>query len=170
MSDSTPAKRRGRPPKQRAAPDVHGVCERAEPHDQEAEGKASSVEATSSLDEQHAKADVGEQLHGLVSDDPDENPRRVHRPSIGLSDHERHGLIEEALYTHEMQLEFIRFDSKNRKWTFKPEARNNRANLLIHLRRGPDEREALIDNAKFGADNVRDDVEAAIDLLDEALS
>ena len=87
-----------------------------------------------------------------------------------LSKHERHGLIEEALYTHEMQIEHVRLDSRNRRWTFRPENRNCVASLLIHLKRGPDERETLIDNAKFGADNVRDDVEAAVDLLDEALA
>jgi len=69
-----------------------------------------------------------------------------------------------------MQIEHMRLDSKGRRWTFRPDSRNCVASLLIQLKRGPDDRETLIDNARFGAENVRDDVEAAIDILDEALT
>ena len=88
----------------------------------------------------------------------------------GLGAHETHGLIEEALYAHDMQEESVRFDSRNRKWTFRPDSRNNLASLSITCKRGPDERELLISNARFGADNVRDEVVAMIELLDGDLS
>lgn len=69
-----------------------------------------------------------------------------------------------------MQEESVRFDSRNRKWTFRPDSRNNMASLLISCKRGPDERELLISNARFGSDNVREEVVAMIELLDGDLS
>jgi hypothetical protein len=69
-----------------------------------------------------------------------------------------------------MQDESIRFDSQNRKWTFRPESRNNLASLMISCKRGPDERELLISNARFGSDNVKDEVTAMVELLDGDLS
>lgn len=150
MSDGATPKRRGRPPKARHV-------------ESEAERLAEEVGGASSVCSGDRRDEIRREFGDAVE-------RELVRSVSCLASHERHGLIEEALYTHEMQLEHVRFDSKNRKWSFRPESRNSRASLLIHLKRGTDEREALIDNARFGADNVRDDVEAAIDLLDEALS
>jgi len=87
-----------------------------------------------------------------------------------LSDHETNGLIQEALWSHERQEPSIRFDSRHRRWSFMPEARNNRASLVIAIKRGSDEREMTISNARFGAEAVEEEVKAIIDLLDEALS
>lgn len=159
MIVSAEPKRRGRPPKVRAAPAIHGI----ETGEAATDGNA-APEAVELALEPHYVED------GASVDVPASEAKPDVRPANCLSQHERHGLIEEALYTHEMQLEHVRFDTRNRRWTFKPDSRNNVASLLIELKRGPDYREQLIDNARFGAENVREDVEAAIDLLDEALA
>lgn len=91
-------------------------------------------------------------------------------PRGALSVHERQGLINEALYVHEMQEATARYDSFNRRWAFRPTSINYVASLTIECKKGPDKREVSISNARFGAENVIEDVKAAIDLLDEAMA
>lgn len=100
----------------------------------------------------------------------DGSEQEVSRARGSLTQHERQGLINEALHVHEMQEATARFDSLNRRWAFRPESRNYVASLVIECKRGPDKRDVTISNARFGAENVIEDVQAAIDLLDEGMS
>lgn len=100
----------------------------------------------------------------------DGSEQEVSRARGSLTQHERQGLINEALYVHEMQEATARYDSFNRRWAFRPTFINYVASLTIECKRGPDKREVSISNARFGAENVIEDVRAAIDLLDEAMA
>lgn len=135
-------------------------------------GRKSNAEKAAILAAQE-QAGAGEQQ--TVAQDPvhvdEADTVRVVEPAKpNLSEHETSGLINEALWSHDMQEESVRFDSRNRKWTFRPDSRNNLASLSITCKRGPDERELLISNARFGADNVKEEVAAMIELLDGDLS
>lgn len=79
------------------------------------------------------------------------------------------GLVEEAIYAHDMQDIVIRFDTVGRKWTFRPDQELGQTVFYIECAIPALTESLTISNSRFGLDGSRDEVKLAIEQLDEAV-
>ena len=86
-----------------------------------------------------------------------------------LGANEVNGLVEEAIYAHDMQDVVIRFDTVGRKWTFRPDQELGQTVFYINCAIPALTENLTISNSRFGLDGSRDEVKLAIEQLDEAV-
>lgn len=79
------------------------------------------------------------------------------------------GLVEEAIYAHDMQDAVVRFDTVGRKWTFRPDQELGQTVFYIECAIPALTESLTISNSRFGLDGSRDEVKLAIEQLDEAV-
>jgi hypothetical protein len=79
------------------------------------------------------------------------------------------GLVEEAIYAHDMQDTVVRFDTVGRKWTFRPDQELGQTVFYIECAIPALTENLTISNSRFGLDGSRDEVKLAIEQLDEAV-
>ena len=94
---------------------------------------------------------------------------RAKKPQAALTEHELTGLFAEAYEAYDLQDERVRFDTRNRRWLFRPDRQGNDAVLLLQLKRLNDVREDTISTALLASDMGRELVEDVVRKLDEAL-
>lgn len=86
-----------------------------------------------------------------------------------LAPYEVHGLVEEAIYAHDMQDVIVRYDTMGRKWTFRPDQDKGHAVFFIECSIPAVTENLTISNSRFGLDKSRDEVQSAIEQLDEVV-
>lgn len=77
---------------------------------------------------------------------------------------------EDAWWAYEMEQEVVRFDTMNRKWTFSPEIKNDRAVMRFAIAKAGEGKEVFVSNAEYGRDGAREMSDKMVNELDEAIS
>lgn len=87
-----------------------------------------------------------------------------------LSEHELTGLFAEAFEAYDYMDERVRFDSRNRRWTFVPDKHRDHSVLRLTLKRLEDVKEDRISTAILASDLGKPMIEDVVRRLDEALA
>lgn len=100
---------------------------------------------------------------------PAANTSRTPKAASVLGENELSGLFAEAYEAYDMADERVRFDSRNRRWQFRPDRQGVHSTLHLELKRLEDVREDHISTAILGCDMGRPMIEDVVRKLDEAL-
>jgi len=95
---------------------------------------------------------------------------RTPKAASALGENELTGLFAEAFEAYDMADERVRFDSKNRRWQFRPDREGVHSTLHLELKRLEDVREDHISTAILGCEKGRPMIEDVVRKLDEALA
>jgi len=122
--------------------------------------------------EDSAKAPEQTRRRSGADDKPyvnEETVQPVEKVTSSLGEHEAVGLVEEAIYAHDMQDVMVRFDTLGRKWTFRPDVEQGQTVFYIECAIPSVTESLTISNSRFGLDGSRDEVKSAIEQLDEVV-
>jgi hypothetical protein len=104
-----------------------------------------------------------------LSDDKPEPEREVIPKASLLGHNEITGLVQEAIWAHDMQDDVMRFDTLGRKWTFRPDQNLGHTIFYIECAIPALSEHREMSNNRFGLDGTGEEIEAIIRALNEAV-
>jgi hypothetical protein len=97
-------------------------------------------------------------------------PKADAQAVAALGENELHGLFAEAFEAHDYQDERVRFDTKGRKWSFRPDKLNDHSILSLRCERLRDVAEDNISTAILGSTMALPMIEDVVRKLDGKLA